>query len=167
MFSFTSFENCPGNQPIQVSINLGTVSGFSNKLFYSGSVDVSEVVTGPLELTAFVNRCDFSMKNCEKYPSVKMSSLCQKLQDKGMFFYDIIKNMVPAIECPIQPQIYTSRNSSVDLSVLSFIPMSQSLWLTTIKIFSGKNKTLALCTIANMKIVQVKSARTPKPKRNK
>lgn len=155
------FENCPGNQSIMLTIHLENSSVSANKLFYSGYFSVPEIVTGPLELATDINQCDTSMKQCNRYPSIRVPAMCQKFKDKKAFYYESIINIVPTIECPVKAQNYIINNSSIDLSAHAFIPLSESLWILTSKIFSGKNRKLIICVETEFKIVRDNGRKRP------
>ena len=155
-FSITNSENCPGNQSVQVFINVENSTGFSNLLVYSGFFNVSKNVPGPLELIVDINRCDSSMKQCEKYPAMKIPALCQKLKDKRTFYYGVLSDIVPPFECPLKAQVYSTNHSSIGLSFLALIPTTGYKWITTTKVFSGRDREVALCFSSELKTVRAK-----------
>lgn len=128
----------------------------ASKLFFSGSFVVSRNISGPLELLIDVNQCDISMKQCDKYPSLRIPAFCQKLKDKKAFYYEAVSAVIPPFECPLTAQTYVLNNSSVDLSAFAFLPLSGTVWLLTSKIMSGKNREVVSCCIAEFKIVRRK-----------
>lgn len=122
---------------------------------------MSRDVSGPLELSIEINRCDVAMTKCEKHPTLKFSELCKKLKDKNAFYYGALSTIHPPFECPVKAQNYVSTNSSIDLSALSFLPISGYSWLTTFKLTSGegKRKELVLCVMFECKILRAKARR--------
>lgn len=139
-------------------------AGIANKIFYSGHLEVTEKVPGPLELSIEVNRCDTEMKKCEKHPTQKFSNICHRLNDKKAFYYGALEGIKPPIECPIKPQRYVSTNSSIDLTAISFLPISGYVWITTLRLGSGEKKTnkLVLCVTMEIKIVRAPRKRISK-----
>jgi hypothetical protein len=160
-FSVSSWRNCPGDQPIQISNDL-EISASSNKIFFSGSLNISKVVNGPIELTIDVNKCDSDMKKCEKNPTQTFKQVCLKLKDKKSFYYSILSPFEPAFECPLKPQQYTTMNSSIDLTPLTFLPVNGYIWIITGKFIAGHAREIAFCLESNLKIVRTASKRKPK-----
>lgn len=154
------WENCPGNFPISVNVNVSDTSGVSLKFVYSGYFNVSKDISGPLELLLEINRCDLTMTKCEKLLTQKFPGVCQKIKDKNSFYYQAVASVQPAVTgCPFKANIYAATNSTIDLKALTFVPISNSLWLTTSKIYSGegKEKQLAMCTNVEARINRVRN----------
>lgn len=151
-----SWKNCPGNQSIKFYVDVNNSAGVANKIFYSGYLDVSKKVPGPMEFVIDVNRCDIEMKKCEQYPGLQFTGFCQKLKDKNAFYYGALSKIDPPFECPVLAQRYNAANSIMDLTALQFLPISGYKWLVTMKIISGeaKNKEMAFCILAEMKITR-------------
>lgn len=134
-------------------VDISTTSGTGSKLTFSGFLNISKEVPGPLELTIDINQCDTLMRRCDKYPSVRITAFCQKLKDKNTFYYEALSKVNPPFECPLKSQTYFLTNGSVDFSAFSFIPLSETLWIINSKIFSGKKRDLAMCISSEYKIV--------------
>jgi hypothetical protein len=160
-FSVSSWRNCPGNQPVQVSDDLA-ISSASNKVLFSGSLNISKTINGPLELTIDVNKCDPDMKKCEKNPTQTFKQMCLKLKDKKSFYYSILSPFHPTLECPVKAQEYTAANATIDLTPLTFLPVNGYIWMITGKIFSGHAREIVFCIEANLKIVRTTGRRKPK-----
>lgn len=129
----------------------------SNRLIYSGYLEVGKQILGPLEAVVEVNRCDPEMKKCEKNPKQHFKHICRRLSDKKAFYYNALSTLHPQLECPVKAQRYTATNSSVDLTPFTFLPISGYIWLVTLKLYSGEEKVkeIALCIELELKIVQV------------
>lgn len=154
-----SFENCPGDHPMKFFVTVNTSAGFSNEASFAGYLEVTRVVNGPMELLVELNRCDIGMKNCDKLPSQKISRFCHKLNDKKAFYYGFLSTVQPSLECPFQPQRYEAAKSTVDLTAMSFLPLSGSIWIASFKLMSGEGKSIemAYCGRAEIKIVRARS----------
>lgn len=72
IYEVSKVTNCPGDQPILASIVAENISTTPNKIEFSAQLDVSEKVPGPLEFIFDSNKCDLSMKKCEKFTSLKV-----------------------------------------------------------------------------------------------
>lgn len=157
----TKWENCDKNLPIQLNVDVKQVSGNANKIVYSGAIEISREIRGPLEVWLEINRCDLEMKKCEKAQTQKFAGICQKLRDKRSFYYSAANTIHPQLSCPFKAQNYTATNSSVDVTAISFLPLSDCLWMTTSKVYAGegKEKEVVMCTLLESKIVKVKSRR--------
>lgn len=155
-----SWENCPGNQSIKFYVNVKTDSvGVATKLVYSGYLDVTQTVPGPLDLSLDINRCDISMKKCEKRPSHKFTGLCQRVHDRNTFYHGALSTINPPLVCPLKPQRYVATNSTIDLTAISFMPVNGYIWHTTVKLHSGegKDRKVAMCIEMKMKIVRAQA----------
>lgn len=143
-------------------ISLNNTLGVANKLIFSGAINISREVHGPLELLIEINRCDLDMKNCEKMTTQRFSGMCQKLRDKRAFYYNALTSITPPLECPFEPQNYIATNSTVDLMALAFMPLSDSAWLTIAKLFSGegKRREIVMCTELEMRVNRIKSLKS-------
>lgn len=155
-FFISSIESCPGNQPLKFIYDKKSFSAHEHTVFFSGTCVIPKDVPGPIEATADISRCDVSMKQCENYPNIRIQGLCQMLKHTEAFYYNILSKIEPQIKCPVKAGNYVVNNSSIDLSAIAFIPMSGSVWLATLKIFSGKNRELTLCSVVEFKIVRAK-----------
>lgn len=142
---------------VSVSRNTGLV----NHLQFSGSIDVEREINGPLELVVSLNRCDSGMKKCEKFPTQKFAKVCHMFQDKNSLFAGVLATMHPPLGCPIKVQHYEATNSSMDMTTVSYLPLSGSIFMSTAKLFSGEGKRAetVLCTSMEIKIVRVRKAK--------
>lgn len=153
-----SFENCPGNQPLKFYVNLSRSAGLVNHLQFSGNMDVEREIYGPLEVVVELNRCENGMKKCEKFPTQKFTKVCHMLQDKNSLFAGIVNKMQPPISCPLKAQHYEAANSSVDMTTLSYLPLSGSIFVSNTKMFAGEGKRaeMVLCLSGEIKIVRIR-----------
>lgn len=160
-FLLTRWENCERDNSIVFKMNLENTKGMANKLIFSGEFDIVREIQGPLELSIEASRCDLSMSKCESLPIQKFNGLCKKLRDTKAFYYDALMSIHPPLHCPFQAQNYTMTNSSIDLMGISFLPLSDSLWVTTCKLYAGetKRRELVMCTQLEMRINRIKSRR--------
>lgn len=142
-------------------VNVSRAEGLVNHLQFSGRVDVEREVNGPLELVIELNRCDSGMKKCEKFPTQKFTKVCHILEDKKSMFAGVLTTMQPPLRCPMKAQQHEAPNSSMDMTTLSYLPLSGSIFMSTAKLFSGEGKKpeIVLCTLAEIKIVRVRKAK--------
>lgn len=73
IYEITQCDNCQGNQPIMTVLEITNGTLVPNKAQFSGYLEVKEKISGPLEFSFDANRCDFAMKKCEKYNTMKVS----------------------------------------------------------------------------------------------
>ena len=136
-------------------------TGIGSKILFSGHFNVPHDIPGPMELTLDTNQCDTSFKQCDKYPSFRIPAFCQKLKDKKAFYYDAVSKVHPPFDCPLTAQNYVLNNGTVDLSALAFVPLSESVWLLTSKLYAGKTRELILCVTAEFKIKRNRGRKKP------
>lgn len=139
-------------------VTVNSTAGFSNEASFAGYLEVTKVVNGPLELLVEMNRCDIGMKNCAKLPSQKITHFCQKLNDKKAFYYGFLSTVKPSLECPFQAQRYEAAKSTVDLTAMSFLPLSGSVWIATFKMMSGEGNSseVVYCGSVEIKIARAR-----------
>lgn len=156
-----SWQNCPGNQSIKFFVEINTSAAVANKIFFSAHFEVAKKISGPLEFLIDNNRCDVAMEQCEKYPGYKFNELCQKLRNKNAFYSGALSSFLPPFVCPILPQKYFAPNSSIDLTVISTMPISGYVWNVALKIVSGEGvkRETVLCVMAEVKIMRVRGRR--------
>lgn len=120
---------------------------------------MAKEVKGPMELTVELNKCDASLKKCEKLLTQKVSRLCQRLFDKKNFLHGILSNFQPRIACPVSPQRYVTINSTLDLTAITVLPLSGSVWMGNLKIMSGEGKKaeMVFCANAETQIERVRN----------
>lgn len=142
-------------------VNVSRAEGLVNHLQFTGGMDVEREVNGPLELVVELNRCDSGMKKCEKFPTQKFTKVCHLLEDKKSMFAGVVATMQPPLSCPMKVHHYEAPNSSMDMTTLSYLPLSGSIFMSTAKIFSGEGKKaeMVLCTSMEIKIVRVRKER--------
>lgn len=158
IYSIASWRNCPGNQSIQFSGAINLTAGIDDHIYYSAVLDVGSRVSGPLDISIESNRCDLAMKQCDKHPTVKFTDICRRLKDKNAFYAGAMSGIKPPFECPMKIQKYIAADSSLDLTVLSIMPISGYVWLINIRMSSGegKHKELVLCTLMEVRIIRSK-----------
>lgn len=129
-----------------------------NVVTLSAVLNVTKEVKGDMELIFDTNRCSLDMKTCEKYPGANIRGLCEKFEQKNAFYTPIFENFKPAIKCPLKPDIYTLKESKMDFSLFSLIPLDGYVWVVTIKVLSAesgiKKKEVAMCLNTETKIVR-------------
>lgn len=136
-----------------------------NKIGYSGFINVSEEVTGEIELVVEASKCSLDMKNCEKYNNLKIVSMCDKFMDKGAFYSSALASINPPFQCPIKPGLYTLNEAALDLSLVSVLPLDGYVWVVTFKFLQAekfkKMKKVVLCLNSEIKVVRSSNKRPP------
>lgn len=80
VYQVIKYENCAGNYPVEVLVSFKDIKDVPpDKLIFNGSLEVKEKVIGPLELSFDASRCDFSMKQCEKYTVLKVILFLERI----------------------------------------------------------------------------------------
>lgn len=142
-------------------ITLSRTGGQLNHIQYSGYLDSSREVNGPLELIIETSRCDINMKKCEKFSIQKFTKVCHMFEGKNNIFSSVLATMQPPVSCPIKAQRYEAVNSSMDMTTLAYLPLTGSIFMSTSKLYSGEGKKseLVLCTSFEMRIVRVRKVK--------
>lgn len=142
-------------------VTLNRTTGVPNHLQYSGYLETSREINGPLELLMEASRCDINMKKCEKFSVQKFTKICQLFQGKNSIFSGLLAMMQPSVSCPIKVQRYVATNASMDMTTLSYLPLSGSIFMSTTKILSGEGKKaeMVLCTTMEMRIIRARKER--------
>lgn len=154
-----TFENCPGNFSAINQMTSNSSDGLPNRIRYSGFLDVVREIFGPLELWVDINRCDIAMKNCEKLPTQKFNRLCHRLTDKKTFYYGAVSTVEPKLACPLRVHRYVSTNSTIDLTMISMLPLSGSVFIGKMWMMSGEGKKseMVQCATIELMIVRAKA----------
>lgn len=66
------FDNCQPNLAILMRLFVNNGSAVPDSIHFGGYLEVTEKILGPFDITVDSNRCDFSMKKCEKFSSMKV-----------------------------------------------------------------------------------------------
>ena len=123
----------------------------------SGTMEVTEEVPGDLNLVVESNKCDLEMKSCVKYNTFNIGGVCQKFLDKKEFYSDVLSSITPPLKCPIKVGNYTLDERTLDLRIISFLPLDGYIWVNSYKLVSsqkGKPKKVILCLNAEIKIMR-------------
>ena len=75
LYEITRNANCQGDQIIVSHIETNNTIAVPNQVNFGGYLEVTEKVLGPLEISIDANRCDHSLKKCEKYSAIKVNYL--------------------------------------------------------------------------------------------
>ena len=156
-YSPQKWENCRGNVPIRVELRIPK-SNTNNRITISGTVFVTEVISGQIDVAIETNKCSLDMTNCEKMPNVNLKDMCSKLIDP--LFASFFSRIQPPLKCPIAAQNYTLLESDLDLKVITFLPIDGFNIINSIKIVSidngGKKKKVIMCLNSETKIFKVR-----------
>lgn len=133
-------------------------SNTNNKITMSGSIVVSQQVSGQIDLVLESNKCSFDMKSCEKLTTINIKDMCKKFKDA--LYSSAFSSIQPPLECPIKPGNYTIKDSTIELSMVSLLPIDGFVYVTSIKLVSsengGKTKRIVFCLNSEMKIVRTR-----------
>ena len=73
LYEITKSANCEENLPIISHFVVSNGTAVPNQVDFGGYLEVTEKVLGPFELSIDANRCDHSLKKCEKYVAGKVN----------------------------------------------------------------------------------------------
>lgn len=153
-YSPLTWKNCPIKTPMMIQMTIPKSN--INMLTMSGMITANEEVSGEIEFSIDANKCSMDMKICEKYPGVTVREMCKKFKTKGAFYSSTFLSMKPPMQCPIKPGNYTMGDISIDLSVLSVLPLDGYIWVVNFKFLSvdgvQKTKKIAMCLNSETKI---------------
>jgi hypothetical protein len=91
--------------------------------------------------------------------------MCQKFKETKAFYSDIVQAFRPPLLCPIKPGNYTTSDTTVNLDLVSRLPLNGYRWLVTFKLISGSStKKVALCLDSETVIQDVRETRKRKVK---
>lgn len=140
---------CEIEAPVIMKFHFNNTSGIPDVLLISGYVIVKELIEGPLDMFIDARKCDSTMQTCEKYRETKLDKICDMfLNLKHPVFGDILANLVPKIQCPMQPGNYTINPSVSDMRTFQSLPIDKMVLLITFSIFNGilgKNRRTIMC----------------------
>ena len=72
LYDLQKFDNCKEDQQITLHMTVNNSTAIPDKISFKGYLEVTEKIPGPLEITIDSNRCDHSMKKCERFSSIKV-----------------------------------------------------------------------------------------------
>lgn len=144
-------DQCETPTPILVDMKVAN-NETTNKVYFSMNLNVQEEVHGPLEMILVANRCDLKKERCGHFQDLKITQMCQKLVDPYSPFSKAFADIKPPITCPIKVGNYSMIESSIDLSMITGLPIEGHLWVVDIKWVTG-DKTI-LCIDNETKITK-------------
>lgn len=136
-------DQCETPTPILVDMKVAN-NETTNKVNFSMNLNVQEEVHGPLEIILVANRCDLKQKHCGHFQDIKITQMCQKLEDPYSQFSKALAGIKPTITCPIKVGNYSMMESSIDLSMITGLPIDGHMWVVEIKWMSGDKTILCL-----------------------
>ncbi|XP_062551816.1 uncharacterized protein LOC134217074 [Armigeres subalbatus] len=101
-----------------------------------GNFTVTEVIQEPLEMIVVSNRCTLDMKTCEQFNKRVLTDICHYINDGKGLWAQFFRRIEPEFNCPVEPGLYTFKNTALDLSFLTNLPLEGYRWQTTIKLNS-------------------------------
>lgn len=144
--------NCRKNLPIIT--NLTFKSGI-NKFDISGEFQVKEKVDGKLQFTIETVKCSMDLKECQRYVlPVSFDDICEMFERKMRFYTLTFESVVPPFKCPLKPGIHIMSRSTIDLGIVSLLPLDGSMWVTTFKIIEKNTKKMVMCLNSETKIIR-------------
>lgn len=75
LYEMQKFDNCQPSFPILMHFFVNNGSAVPDSIHFGGYLEVTEKISGPLEITLDSNRCDFSLKKCEKFSLMKVGNI--------------------------------------------------------------------------------------------
>lgn len=157
-YSPLKWEQCKLKTPMDIYANFEKSN--INKVAYSGYIHVKEEITGELVLVLDTSRCSLDMKKCEKYSNRNFRNMCTRFHEQNKFYTSSFSNISPPFDCPIRPGNYSLGQSSVDLSLFSFLPLDGYIWVVNYRFVSidegGKSRRIVMCANSEIKIAKVR-----------
>lgn len=136
-------------------VNLFATNKTIDGVEISAEITIKNKIDATLQFDIFASRCSMDMKDCFKFSTTPpFGNLCSMFVEKGAYYTKIFENIKPEWKCPLQPGNYTMRKTFIDLSVVSFLPLDGSIWMTTFKILDEKSKKVIMCINSETKIVR-------------
>lgn len=133
-------------------------SNTNNKVPISGTIEVSELVSGQIDLALESNKCSLDMKSCEKFTTINVKDMCKKFKDA--LYSNAFSSIQPPLDCPIKPGNYTLKDSILDLSMFSLLPIDGFIYVASVKLVSsengGKTKRIVFCMNIETKIMRIR-----------
>lgn len=158
-YEVLNMEHCAPNLPMQVDIKFPRPST-DNAITSSGTIILSEKITGPLDLSLETSRCTSDMKTCEKYDTVNFKEVCKKMVDPSFMFSYIAANIKPSLKCPASPGNYTIPETKLNLNIISMVPLDGYIYTDIIKLTftedGKKSKKLMWCFKVEVKVDKVR-----------
>lgn len=154
------FDNCPSKAPMKLNFDVPQ-SNLNSRISTSGTISVSEEVSGKLTLVLETNFCTLDMKKCEKTLTFNFKEICAKLKDTKAFYSSFLSNFHPRLECPFKAGNYTKNKSELDLSFLAPMALDGKVFVTEIRLLSfdadKRNRKVVMCINAETKITKVRA----------
>jgi hypothetical protein len=132
-----------------------------NKVNGNGTMIANEEFIGDgAVLTVENTRCSLDMKTCTKLPVLKFRDMCNKISDKGAFYYTALEKISPQLSCPIKPGNYTIPPCTVDMSVIGMMNSFEGFaFFSTLKLVlndpATRTKKMIGCAQFEVKITKV------------
>ena len=117
------------------------------------------MISGQIDLAVETNRCSLDMKNCDRLANANFKDICAKFKDP--LFTSLFNRIQPPLQCPVAVRNYTLLESTLDLTVISFLPIDGFNIINSIKLVlvenGGKKKRVVFCLNSETKIVKVRA----------
>lgn len=135
-------------------------SNVNNQVVMSGNITVTEEISGNLDFVLENNRCNLDLTKCEQEPNLNINEVCKKLKQKNVFYSIMFEAIKPPLACPIQPGNYTVEKFSIDLSLVSMLPIDGYIWIVNFKLVSSvkgnRTKQIVACINSEVKVVKIR-----------
>lgn len=122
-----------------VTINVTVPESFSTSMTFVGSFTLSEEIVGG-DFVFSASRCSLDIKTCEKFNSINIKGICQKLNERHAFFSGVLDAIHPRLKCPVQAKNYTLAPSSMDMSFGKFLPYEGYILISNYKLVETDKK---------------------------
>lgn len=101
------------------------------------------------------------MTNCESYDTLIVHDICKVLNQKSKMWSDFIERSQPKIRCPFKPPLVNTMNSTVNLGLVSHLPLDGYTWLISLKLYKSiannrHKKTLLFCIMSEATITRTR-----------
>lgn len=157
-YQIQKWDNCRKNLSARVQ---GSFSNKNiNKISFDGSFDLSEDINGDLVFVFESHKCSLDLKTCQPNNRRNFYGICEVFEGMKTFgFKNAFTNVKPPLHChPLTSRTYLISNATVDLSIISSLPLDGYIWLLSLK-FVDKNKKgtsskPVVCMNIEMKVVK-------------
>lgn len=130
--------------------------GFLDNVFTINSdVIVKETISEQLQLEVTVDRCETNRAQCESFDQLVIKNLCEKL-DNTPFGQEFKAKVKPNLKCPIKKGNYTIEKCSLDLNLISHLPLDGFRWAVWLRIWDVSErpkKILITCLEGQVRVM--------------
>lgn len=156
MYSPQKWENCPGDMPMSIKMNMPESN--VDAINVSGVIMVKEEIHGEVDFSLEASRCSLDMQKCEKYNNVNIKEMCAKFKEKKSIYSSMFAPISPPLSCPIKAGNYSIVGSKIELGFFTMFPLEGYVWVVVFRLVASekgtKSKRTILCLNSETKIVR-------------